>query len=91
MGPTDIRSIREAVEAAQKFAHETTLDGCDAADIDELVESIEHELKRPLPKAQTLATYMNSRLRSLRPQHHARQMVARLHEVMSKAGIAIDL
>ncbi len=39
--PTDVKPIREAVEAAQRFAHATTLEGCDVGDIDELIASIE--------------------------------------------------
>jgi C4-dicarboxylate-specific signal transduction histidine kinase len=89
--PTDVRPIREAVEAAQRFAHGTTLDGCDAGDIDEISASLAHELERPLPNAKTLATYMNSLLRSLRPQHHAAQIISQLHDVMDKAGIHIEL
>jgi signal transduction histidine kinase len=91
MRPTDVRPIREAIEAAQKFAHQTALQGCDASDIDEIAASLEHELERPLTNAQTLATYLNSLLRSLRPQHHGGSNVTRLDDVMSKAGIRIDL
>jgi hypothetical protein len=90
MRPTDVRPIREAIEAAQRFAHQTTLDGCDAADIDEICAALEHELERPLPNTQTLATYVNSLLRSLRPQHHAWPIVSHVQEVMSRAGIRID-
>ncbi len=90
MQPTDVKRVRQAIEAAKKFAHATTLDGCDVADLDEVFESIEQELKRPLPNAHTLATYMNSLIRSLRPQHHAPQIIAQLHEVMSLAGIRIE-
>ncbi|HXA36814.1 MAG TPA: hypothetical protein VNW26_10805 [Steroidobacteraceae bacterium] len=91
MQPTHVRLIREAIDAAQKFAHETTLDGCDAADIDEIAVSLGRELERPLPSAQMLATYMNSLVRSLRTQHHALPVVSQLQEVMSKSGIRADL
>jgi hypothetical protein len=90
MRPTDVKRIREAIEAARKFAHETPLDGCDVGDVDEILASIEQQLTRPLPNTQTLATYMNSLARSLRPQHHGAQIVAQLHDVMSDAGIRIE-
>jgi hypothetical protein len=90
MQHADVKPVREAVKAAQSFAHETRLDGCDAGDIDELSASIERELERPLPNAETLASFMNSLLRSLRSQHHARQILSQLHDVMNKAGIRID-
>lgn len=87
--PTDVKRIREAIEAAKKFAHETTLDGCDVGDVDELIASIEDELNRPLPSLQRLATFMNSLVRSLRPQHHGAQIAAQLDEVMDATGIPI--
>lgn len=90
MRASDIKRIREAAGAAKTFAHETALDGCDAGDIDEVVLSIEQELKRPLPNAQTLAMFLNSLVRSLRPQHHGAQIAAKLHEAMSETGIRIE-
>lgn len=87
--PTDVKPIREAVEAAQRFAHATTLEGCDVGDIDELIASIERELQRPLPSLQALATFMNSLATSLRPAHHGAQIAAQLHGVMNAAGIPI--
>jgi hypothetical protein len=90
MQPTDVKRIREAIEAASKFAHTTSLDGCDVGDIEEVLASIEQELKRPRPNAQTLTMFMNSLARSLRPQHHGAQIVAQLHAVMSDAGIRIE-
>jgi hypothetical protein len=90
MQPTQVKQIREAIDAAQRFAHQTSLSGCDASDIDEICEALQNELKRPLPSSLTLATYMNSLVRSLRPQHHGAQIAAQLHEVMTEAGIRID-
>ncbi len=90
MQPTHVRQIRTAIEAAQGFAHESSLSGCDAGDIDEICEALEKELKRPLPSAQTLATYLNSLARSLRPQHHGAQIVEQLHRAMGDAGIRIE-
>ncbi len=86
---TDVPRIREAVEAAKKFAHNTTLEGCDVGDIDELIASIEQNLDRPLPSLQALATFMNSLVTSLRPAHHGAQIAAQLHEAMNAAGIPI--
>lgn len=89
MQPNHVKQIRETIDAAQRFAHQTSLSGCDASDIDEICEALQNELKRPLPSAQMLATYMNSLVRSLRPQHHGTQIVAQLHDVMSDAGVRI--
>ena len=85
-----LKKIRESIEAARGFAHETSLSGCDVSDIDEICDALENELKRPLPSLQTLATYMNSLVRSLRPQHHGAQIAAQLHEAMNDAGIRIE-
>jgi hypothetical protein len=90
MQPTHVKKIRESIDAAQRFAHATSLSGCDASDIDEICEALHNELKRPLPSAQALAMYMNSLVTSLRPQHHGAQIAAELHEAMSGAGIRID-
>jgi hypothetical protein len=90
MQPTQVKKIRETIDAAQRFAHATSLSGCDASDIDEICEALHNELKRPLPSAQALAMYMNSLVTSLRPQHHGAQIAAELHEAMSDAGIRID-
>ena len=89
MQPNHVKQIRETIDAAQRFAHQTSLSGCDASDIDEICEVLQNELKRPLPSAQMLATYMNSLVRSLRPQHHGAQIVAQLHDAMSGAGVRI--
>ena len=90
MQPTHVKKVREAIDAAQRFAHATSLRGCDADDIDEICEALQTELKRPLPSTQALAMYMNSLVTSLRPQHHGAQIAAELHEAMSGAGIRID-
>jgi hypothetical protein len=90
MHPTDVKHIRETVEAAQRFAHDAVSDGCDVSDIDELAASVENELKRPLPNPTTLSTYLNSMRRSLFPQHHGVEMVAQLDQVMRTAGLLID-
>jgi hypothetical protein len=90
MHPANVKHIREAVEAAQRFAHGAALDGCDASDIDEISSSLESELKRPLPNPATLSTYLNSMRRSLRTQHHAGEVVSQLDQAMRAAGIVID-
>jgi hypothetical protein len=90
MHPTDVKHIREAVAAAQRFAHDAVSDGCDVSDIDELSASIENELKRPLPNPTTLSTYLNSMRRSLITAHHGVDIVAQLDQVMRTTGLAID-
>lgn len=90
MHRTDVKHIREAVEAAQRFAHDAAFDGCDASDIDELSASLENELERPLPNPTTLSTYLNSMRRSLLPQHHGVEVVAQLDNAMRTAGIVIE-
>lgn len=91
MKAADVKPIRAAVEAAQGFAHSSRLDACDVDDIDELVSPLERELSRALPNPQTLGTYLNSLLRSLRTQHHAEPVVSQLVKVMSDAEIPADL
>jgi hypothetical protein len=90
MHSVHVRQIREGVAAAQRFAQKSTLDGCDLSDIDEITVPLAHELERPLPNPQTLATYLNSLLRSLRAQPHAEQICAQLDEAMKVSGIASD-
>jgi ABC-type transporter Mla subunit MlaD len=85
-----VRQLREAVAAAQRFAQKSTLDGCDLSDIDEITSPLTHELERANPNTQTLATYLNSLLRSLRVQPHAAEICAQLDEVMKQSGIATD-
>jgi hypothetical protein len=89
--PKDVKHIREVVEAAQRFAHESALDGCDASDIDEMSSALESELNRPLPNPTTLSTYLNSMRRSLRTQHHGIEVVTQLDLAMRDAGIPIEL
>ena len=92
MQPTDVRPIREAVEAAQKFAHSSKqLDAGDLDDIDQIVASLRQELSRPILHPGTLATYLNSLLRSLRTQHHAEAVVSQLIEVMDDAEIPAEV
>jgi hypothetical protein len=85
-----VKQIREAVAAAQRFAQKSTLDGCDLSDIDEITAPLTHELERPQLNAQTLGTYMNSLLRSLRAQPHAEEICAQLDAVMKESGIPTD-
>jgi hypothetical protein len=90
MHVSHVKHIREAVAAAQRFAHESRLEGCDAADIDELSESLEHELERPAPNAQTLSTYLSSLLRSLRAEPRAGQICSQLDDAVKEAGVPVD-
>ena len=76
MQPTHLKKIRASIDAAQRFAHATSLSGCDTSDIDEICEALQNELKRPLPSSQALAMYMNSLVTSLRPQHHGSRRVS---------------
>jgi hypothetical protein len=90
MHSVHVRQIREGVAAAQRFAQKSTLDGCDLSDIDEITVPLAQELERPHPNPQTLATYLNSLLRSLRAQPHAEEICAQLDEAMKASGIATD-
>lgn len=90
MHAVHVKQIQDAVAAAQRFAQKSTLDGCDLSDIDEIAAPLAHELARPQPNTQTLATYLNSLLRSLRGQPHAAEVCAQLDEVMKASGIATD-
>lgn len=85
-----VKSIRESIEAARRLAKETTLDGCDLSDIEELMAPLEQELQRPLPNVQTLSTYLNSLLRSLRAQPSAHEVCLQLDEAMRDAGVPRD-
>lgn len=92
MRPTDVRPIREAVEAAQGFAHSSKqLNASDVDDIDQIIARLKQELNRPLPKPGTLGTYLNSLLRSLRTQHHAGPVVSQLVKVMNDADIPAEV
>jgi hypothetical protein len=90
MPSVHVTQIREAVAAAQRFAQKSTLDGCDLSDVDEIILPLTHELERPNPNTQTLATYLNSLLRSLRAQPHAEEICSQLDEVMKQSGIPTD-
>jgi hypothetical protein len=90
MPSVHVTQIREAVAAAQRFAQKSTLDGCDLSDVDEIILPLTHELERPNPNTQTLATYLNSLLRSLRAQPHAEEICSQLNEVMKRSGIPAD-
>jgi ABC-type transporter Mla subunit MlaD len=90
MHSLNVRQIREAVAAAQRFAQKSTLDGCDLSDIEEITSPLTHELERANPNKQTLATYLNSLLRSLRAQPHAKDICAQLDELMKQSGIPTD-
>jgi hypothetical protein len=90
MHSVHVKQIQDAVAAARHFAQKSTLDGCDLSDIDELASPLARELERPQPNTQTLATYLNSLLRSLRGQPHAEEICSQLDEVMKESGIATD-
>jgi hypothetical protein len=79
--------IREAVQAAQKLVHSGKLDKCDVDDIDEVITSIDRELGRPSPNKNTLSTYLNSLVRSLRPHSHAHGVCAQLETAMREAKV----
>jgi hypothetical protein len=85
-----VKPIREAVAAAQRFAHAGPLQGCDAQDIDEIAAAVGHELERPAPNGQTLSTYLSSLLRSLRAEPRAEQIVAQLDDAVKKAGVPVE-
>jgi hypothetical protein len=90
MHVSHVKHIREAVAAAQRFALEGNLEGCDASDIDELSQSLAHELKRPTPNALTLSTYLSSLLRSLRTEPRAEQIYSQLDDAAKEAGVPVD-
>lgn len=83
----DLDLIREATEAAHQFAHSGTFDGCDAGDIDEIVEPVEQELQKPMPSEELLGMYLNSLARSLRAVPAARSVVKQLDTAMRAAGL----
>jgi hypothetical protein len=87
MNPSAIAAIREAVDAAHRFAHASTFNGCDADDIDEIIEPVNHELLKAKPNPQTLSTYLNSLARSFRADESARKVCKQLDAAMRAAGV----
>ena len=87
MDPAAISAIRQAVDAVHRFAHASTFSGCDADDIDEIIEPVNHELLHAKPSPQTLSTYLNSLARSLRSDASAREICLQLDAAMRAAGV----
>jgi hypothetical protein len=82
-----IAKISHALDAAHRFAHASNFDGCDAGDIDEIIESAKQELLKPKPSIQTLSTYINSVARSLRADQSARVVCLQLDAAMRGANV----
>jgi hypothetical protein len=87
MDQTAVAAIRQAVDAVHRFAHGSAFEGCDADDIDEIIEPVTHELQRAKPNVQTLSSYLNSLARSLRSDESARAVCDQLDAAMRAAGV----
>jgi hypothetical protein len=85
-----IEQIRAAVAAAREAIRTADLSGCDADDIESLIEPVEHELEAPLPNVHTLATYLNSLARSFRSYPTGRRVSLQLDAAMRDAGVPTD-
>jgi hypothetical protein len=87
MDQAAISAIRQAVDSAHRFAHASTFSSCDADDIDEIIEPVNHELQSGKPNVRTLSTYLNSLARSLRSDESARAVCDQLDAAMRAAGV----
>jgi hypothetical protein len=82
-----VSAISRAVEEAQRFAHASSLDACDADDIDEVIVLVNRELQRAQPNLVTLSTLLSSLVRSLKADSKAREVYTKLEEAMREAGV----
>ncbi len=82
-----LEGIRRAVRAAHDVVRTAKLDSCDVDDIDEVISALEQELARPHPNKNTLGTYLNSLVRSLRSEPSVSDACAQLNDAMRDAGI----
>ncbi len=87
MQSSQLQDLSRALEAAHEYAHHSSFDGCDAGDIDEVIDSAKKELQKPHPSKQTLSTYLNSVARSLRADESAREICMRLDSAMRAADV----
>ena len=79
--------IHKAVEAAKHAAHEAKLDRCDVGDLDEVIETIDRELERPMPNKNTLTLMLNSLARSLTAVPSAAEVCREIDRALRLAGL----
>ncbi len=85
---SSLEEIQRAIEAARQAAREGGFDGCDAADLEEIIMAVDNELKANRPNSQTLSTYLNSLAKSLRADPAKRALCLQIDAAMRNAGIA---
>jgi hypothetical protein len=87
MERSSLEEIQSVIAAARDAARNGQFDGCDVADIEEIIDPVESELRAPRPNTQTLATYLNSLARSFRANPSHRALCMQIDAAMRHAGI----
>ena len=87
MERSSLEEIQSVIAAARNAARNGQLNGCDAADIEEIIDPVENELQAPRPNTQTLTTYLNSLARSFRADRSNRALCMQIDAAMRNAGI----
>lgn len=87
MERASLDEIQRALDAAREAVRNSSLDGCDAEDIEEIIAPVETELRAPRPNIQTLSTYLNSLAKSLRSDPGTRAVSMQIDSAMRHAGV----
>ena len=89
MDQTAIHRIHKAVEAAERAAHQATLDQCDVGDVDEVIATINRELASKVPNKSTLTMMLNSLAKSLTASRSASDACQEVDRALRLAGLPV--
>ena len=87
MDEAAVNRIHKAVEAAREAARVAKLDRCDVGDVDEVVDTVEREIRHPVPNLTTVTMMLNSLAKTLAASRSSEPVSHEIDRILHLSGL----